>query len=489
MTRGIVGVNVAFLFVLFTFSLQAQDQLNIELKPCFIDRISEKSMCATVKMPLDHRGAVEGEIDLHVAIVPSLSSQVSEDPLVIFNGGPGQASSEIGGFVKVAFKAIREHRDIILIDQRGTGLSTPIQCDADESQDLSKGYNVADHSSSIKECRSKHALPVEYFTMENVVADTHLILNKLGYNHVNLWGVSWGTRTAVHYLRRYPEHVRSVMLDGVLPPDVGIFETDFASATRALDMLTKACNESVECFQAYGDVGALVERLAQKAREGNLRYVGNDPILGDPVDVKLDFISLVQNIRGLLYAPQKATMLPMALKKLDEGDGRSFVALISDGVMMSKSMYLGATLSLLCGEEVPRVTPEQAKAMSLGHFTRDSYHQYWSTSCAEWPSKAGDDDIHQPLLSSVPMLVLSGELDPVTPPSMGEHIVKSFEDSRHIIVNGVGHAVSYKGCMPKILGAFLKNTDVGQLDVSCLDKMKRPAFAVPVSKTQEGEPS
>lgn len=474
--RGIVGVSVAFLSMLFTFGLQAQDQLNIELKPCFIDRISEKSKCATVKMPLDHRGAISGDIDVFVAVVPALSSQILDDPLVIFSGGPGQANSEMGALVTMAFKSIREHREIILIDQRGTGKSTPLRCtDEDESD-----YSPSKHSMSIQSCRANFDFAAEYFTMENVIADTHVILKSLGYEKVNLWGVSWGTRSAVHYLRRYPAHVRSVIVDGVLPPDVGIFETSPKSATRALTKLYEACKMDEICTKAYGDIEGIIDELVGKANKGTLRYNGANPVTGEPMSQGISLMTLVQNIRGILYTPQKATMLPMALYKLNHGDGRAFMALTSEGAMMSKSLYLGSTLSLLCGEEVPRITAERAQEIGTGQLTQDTYYQYWLAACKGWPSLPGDDDIHTPLASDVPMMILSGELDPVTPPSMGEHLAKSFKNSRHLVVRGVGHNVSYQGCMPKILGKFIKELDASVIEAECLDKMKRPAFSVPL---------
>ena len=487
MLRASVWMNMlvvpVFFFVALPASLLAQEQSAIELKSCFVSGISEKAKCASVKMPLDHNGAVGGEIDVFVAVVPALSSQILEDPLVVFSGGPGQAASEMGSLVGAAFRSIREHREIILIDQRGTGKSTPLRC-ADDDESV---YSASKHSMSIQSCRAKINFAVEYFTMENVIEDTHTILENLGYHTVNLWGASWGTRTAVHYLRRYPDQVRTVIVDGVLPPDIGIFETSPISTTRALSKLYDACRGDEACAGAYGDVEATINELSAKASRGALKYSGADPITGEQVTQGISFITLVQNIRGILYAPQKATMLPMALDKFNQGDGRAFMALTSEGVMMSKSLYLGSTLSLLCGEEVPRISSVRAKEVGAGHMTQDTYYQYWRTACKAWPSLSGDDDIHLPLVSDVPMLILSGELDPVTPPSMGEHLAKTFANSRHIIVQGVGHNVSYQGCVPKMLGAFLKDADVSVLKDDCLDKMKRPAFAVPLSAKHKGE--
>lgn len=484
MGRVIIWATMLLLSVFFTADLRGQEHASIDFKPCFIKQIPEKAKCASVPMPLDHRGGVAGDIDVHVAVVPALSSQVQSDPLVLFAGGPGQAVSEMGAFIKIAFKSIREHRDIILIDQRGTGKSTPLRCDSDgEDAD----YTVVKHIEAVKACRSQYDLAVEQFTMANVIADTHAILKGLGYDQVNLWGVSWGTRSAVHFLRRYPGFVRSVIVDGVLPPDIGIFHTSPMSASRALNKLIDACRQDGFCARAYGDVGEIVDQLVAKATAGDLVYHGADPVTGEPVTQVISHMLLVQNIRAILYAPQKATMLPMALQKLNAGDGRSFMALTADGAMMSKTMYTGATLSILCGEEVPRISAEQARDIGTDHLTKDSYYRYWSTACKAWPSLPGEDDIHTPYVSDVPMVILSGELDPVTPPSMGDHLARSFTNSRHFIVNGVGHNVSYKGCVPKMLGAFLEDADVASLEADCLENMKRPAFVVPPHTRSAGE--
>lgn len=485
MGRGIIWASMTLVTMFFSVGIHAQEQSTIDLKPCFVDRISEKSMCASVKMPLDHRGAVGGDIDVFVAVIPALSSQILDDPLVVFSGGPGQASSEMGALVIRAFKSIREHREIILIDQRGTGKSTPLRCVEDEAKD--NDYSAAKYTAFIQACRANYDIAVEYFTMENVIADSHAILEALGYHKVNLWGASWGTRSAIHYLRRYPDGVRTVIMDGVLPPDIGIFESSSLSATRALNKLYEACELDEACTKAYGNIDDIIDELIVKANNGALMYSGADPVTGERVSQTIDFMTLVQNIRGILYAPQKATMLPMALDNLNQGDGRAFMALTSDGGMMSKSMYLGSTLSLLCGEEVPRISAERAKEIGANHITQDTYYQYWLAACKAWPSLGGDDDIHAPLVSEVPMVILSGELDPVTPPSMGEHLAKSFANSRHFVVQGVGHNVSYQGCVPKMLGTFLKEADVSVIEDECLAKMKRPAFAVPLTTKQMGD--
>ncbi len=483
MRRVFIWSSVVLYFILQASIANAQDLSSIDLKSCFINQILEKAKCATVKMPLDHRGKVDGDIDVFVAVIPALSSQVLDDPLVVFSGGPGQATSDLGSMVGAAFKSIREHREIILIDQRGTGKSTPLRCE--DTQETV--YDAAKHIAAMRVCRANYDFAVEYFTMANVIADSHAILEALGYKQVNLWGVSWGTRSAVHYLRRYPDSVRTVIVDGVLPPDIGVFETSPISATRALNLLYEACRLDAACASAYGDIEHTINELIAKATDSAIIYIGADPVTGEQVTQAIGFMTLVQNIRAILYTPQQATMLPMALNKLNQGDGRAFMELTASGAMMSKSMYIGATLSLLCGEEVPRMTPERAKEIGANHITQDTYYQYWRTACKAWPSLPGEDDIHTALVSDVPMLILSGELDPITPPLMGEHLAKTFSNSRHLIVEGVGHNVSYQGCIPKLLGTFVKEADASVLEEGCLDKMKRPAFAVPLAAKKMGD--
>lgn len=452
-------------------AVQAQEEtVAPALARCHIDGVREWAQCATLSVPLDYDDPSGGSIELFVAVIPALSGNPSPDPLFVFAGGPGQAAAEYGVLVDAAFSPIHSGRDIVLMDQRGTGRSTPLACDASDVLDRD------DLMAAIAKCHAGLGIDASHFTMEAVVRDAEAVRAFLGAGKLNLWGGSWGTRTAALYLKRYPGHVRSVIVDGVLPPDVPLLTSSAKSAERAKRLLSDACRASDACSRTYGDLDVQVASLMQKADAGELQFTGPDPVSGKPMDLPIDFQSAVEGVRSVLYSAPGTVVLPYAIDAANKGDLKPFVAGMAAGNAMSESMYLGATLSILCGEEVPRVTAVDAEAAGQGSFARDSYYRFWSQACGNWTAKRPAPDAFEAMAGDVPLLALSGELDPVTPPAMAEHLVAGFPNGRAITVRGNGHISSYAGCMPGLIAEFIDTLDAAALDTSCLDHMERPSI-------------
>lgn len=446
------------------------DRRVTETKPCFIAGLKERVECITLDVPLDYAVPDGDTISLHAAIVRARSSNGAADPLWVFAGGPGQAASEYGMLVKSAFKTIRQNRDIVLVDQRGTGKSAPLDCELDPDGPVMT--TLEEWTDFIRDCRANTDLDVRQFTMEHVVRDMDAMRAALGYDQLNLWGGSWGTRTASLYLRRYPELVRSVIVDGVAPPDVSLFETAPTSAERALSLLAADCAADSACAGRYPNFREQVDAFIAKAKEGTLRYKGPDPLTGEMVDLPINFVMAVESIRAVMYSADATIMLPMVLDAASDGNLAPLAAIMG-GNAAADSMYIGATLSILCGEEIPRTRPSALARAAANSFAEDSYYTYWSAGCAGWQALPQAADAHDPIESDVPALILSGDLDPVTPPSMGDHWLRTFPNGRHITVTGNGHITSATACMPRLMGEFLETLDASALDDSCLTHLAR----------------
>lgn len=439
-------------------------------EPCFISGLKERVECITLDVPLDY-AAPDGEtIPLHAAIIRAGSSNNAPDPLWVFAGGPGQAASEYGRLVYSAFKSIRRTRDIVLVDQRGTGKSMPLDCELDPDGPVLT--TMADWSAFISQCRAGIKADVRQFTMEHVVRDMDAMRAALDYDQLNLWGGSWGTRTAALYLRRYPQHVRSVIMDGVAPPDISLFETAPASAQRALDLLAADCAASEACAARYPDFETQVRTFVASAKDGKLHFKGADPLSGKLVDFPISFVMAVESIRSAMYSADATIMLPMVVEAAIEGNMAPVAALLG-GNAAADSMYIGATLSILCGEEIPRTRSAELARASEKSFAEDSYFAYWKAGCDSWQALPQAPDAHDPIKSDVPALILSGNLDPVTPPSMGGHLLSTFPNGRHIVVNGNGHITSATACMPYLMRVFLETLDTNAVDAGCLDHLAR----------------
>jgi len=446
----------------------------LEMVPCFIAGLKERVSCGSIDLPLDY-GTPEGvKIPIHVTVVPAISSTPEQDPFVIFAGGPGQAAGDYGGFVNQAFNEIQKKRDIILIDQRGTGKSYGMRCSSGELEDA-----LIDPKEAAELCRADYDIDVRHFTLENVIRDTNEIRQRLGYNHLNLWGGSYGTKSVSLYLKRYPEQVRSIIVDGVLPPDQSLFLSAPASAERALGKLVADCKAQPSCAAAFPDFKKQVNDLVEQAASGDMAFKGIDPISGKYLELDLDFEIIVESIRSVMYGAEGTTVLPYVVNEAHGGNLTPLLASLMNGTAAADSMYMGATLSLLCGEDVANVTAGDAASAGEGSFARDSYYRIWSSSCEGWDyMRPSTSDFFSPATGDVPALILSGDLDPVTPPPLGERWLKGFPNGRHIIVAGTGHNTSHVGCMPELLGEFIENLDANALDISCLNYLKRLPLVV-----------
>ncbi|WP_262689494.1 alpha/beta hydrolase [Kordiimonas aestuarii] len=443
------------------------------LKPCFLSGVKQRVQCASFDVPLDYSEPGSGTVTLHATIVPAKASTPAEDPFLVFAGGPGQAAGDYGMLVHVAFDNIRTKRDIILLDQRGTGRSAGVRCDGDEIPE-----KLSDMTALARQCRESAPIDVRHITMENVVRDAEEVRARLGYETLNLWGGSYGTRTVALYLRRYPERVRSIVVDGVLPPDVSLFETSPQSAERAKHLIAEDCAANTACAARFPNFEADVDALMAKAKAGELHYSGPDPVTGETIEFDLQHGFAVEALRGAFYTADTTTYVPLVVDEAVKGNLNPLIASLLGATAISESMYLGTTYSILCGDEIPRLSEAEAVAAGEGSFAEDSYYRYWKAGCAGWDSTMPESDALTPIEGDVPALVLSGNLDPITPPSMGDHFVGGFPNGRHIVVPGTGHNTSYVACMPSLMADFIENLDVSALDISCFDHLRRLPLAV-----------
>lgn len=441
-----------------------------ETTPCFIKGIKERVQCLTLDMPLDYSDPDGVTIPIHTAVIPASSSNVEPDPIWVFAGGPGQAAGEYGVLATSAFRHIRQTRDIVLVDQRGTGKSFPLACEIDPSAVME---TLADWTDFVATCRATYEIDVRHFTMENVIRDMEEVRAVLGYDQLNLWGGSWGTRTVGLYLKRYPEHVRSIIVDGVAPPDVSLFETAPTSAERAKRLLADDCRASETCRERFPDFEAQLATLMAKAEAGELHFSGQDPLSGEPLEMDINFFAAVESIRSSMYSADATVMIPYVVEEAVDGNLGPLLAAFAGGAASADSMYTGATLSILCGEEAPRTRARELQQAAADSFAKDSYYRYWAAGCEAWDAFPQAADAHDTITSDIPALILSGDLDPVTPPSMGDHWLQGFANGRHVVVAGNGHISSAIGCMPRLLGQFVENLDAQALDDTCLGHLKR----------------
>jgi len=441
------------------------------LVPCHIEGFSEEVLCGTHRVFEDRAARSGRTIDLKVAVVPAQRRESADDPLFILAGGPGQGATEYGALIPLAFREIRKTRDVVLVDLRGTGGSNPLGCDLGDPLAM-LGEGAFDAAPCLQSLKGDPRL----YTTAPAMDDLDEVRAALGYEKINLWGGSYGTRAALVYAQRHPERVRTVVLDGAAPFELTLPLHNAWGAQRALDRLLADCAGERECRTAYPrlreELDEVFSRLPVRA---SLRH----PQTGQLVEITVSRGGFASGLRGMLYTPAHASLLPWVVHSARRGDFSPFAALsLETAAWSTETMSLGLTLSVLCSEDVRRIRDGEAERAVRGTFLGDFEIATWRRMCEAWPR--GPRPVADDRPVRVPALILSGDLDPVTPPRWGEAMKKHFPDALHVVVPGAAHNTSMSGCVPDLIARFL---DRGKIDASCVRKIRRPPFVIDPSGT------
>jgi pimeloyl-ACP methyl ester carboxylesterase len=449
-----------------------------QLEPCRVPNLGEVALCGDFEVPEDRSRDDGPRISLRVILVPARTGQAAPDPLFLLAGGPGQSITRVGPMLVRRLSDVRKKRDIVLVDQRGTGESNPIQCDDDVDRDdlaqLLKSEVVT--SADVEECLATFEGDPRHYTTPAAVDDLFDVSAALGYDQINLWGGSYGTRVALVALRRHEDRVRSVVLDGVAPPSMPLPLFAARDAQSALDRLFDSCAADEACASAYpdlrGDFDALLVQL-----EGPRRVRVPHARTGVMFEVEMTRDIFAGGLRGLLYSADASSLIPLVIRRgLDDDFGAFLTALISTAEQAQDSMSNGLMLSVMCAEDLPRYGEGEQRRESMGSFLGDAMVREFRSACAVWPHDAAEPGFGDHVVSAVPALLLSGQLDPITPPLWAEATAAHLPHSLHVVAPGVGHGVASLGCVPRLIADFIEAADVADLDPECTALLERPPF-------------
>jgi len=457
------------------------DAASVDLEDC---RISAgpgypgiKARCGILLRPLNPSDPNSPHIDLQVAIVPALSLEPLPDAFVPIAGGPGQASSQFYAAYRSAFEEIRRTRDIVLLDQRGTGDSATLECDIDDdivAADLDQDEILA----LTRDCLDALPHDPRFFTTSVAVTDLEALREELGYSQFNLYGISYGSRVAQHYLRRYPDTTRSVILDGVVPPQRALGPDIALEAQRALENIFDRCADDDACNERFPALAREFENLYARLGESAETVSLPHPRTGLPESVTLGQAELAGAIRLLSYHPSTIAMLPLLIHKAANGN---FAPITAQFLMsmdsISDALAMGMHNAVVCTEDMPYLDPNAVDEDALAStYIGTLMVESLETICSVWPAGVIDDGFHVPLASDKPVLLLSGDADPITPPSYAEQAAVDLGNAAHLIGRNQGHGMAPRGCMPDIMADFVADAAIASLDTDCLDRLHAMPF-------------
>ena len=432
------------------------------------------ALCGTIEVaenPADPNGR---RISLNIMLLPATSSAVRPDPIFFLAGGPGQSAVDTGVFVFSRLNETRRERDIVLVDQRGTGESNPFECDLGETnhgfvRESEEALHLA--LENLKICLSNYKGNPSYYTTPIAMDDLNHVREQLGYREINLLGISYGTRAALVYMRQHGDTVRSAILDGLAPPTMRIPANIARDADAAFSKLLVDCINQAHCRNAFPNLEKHFDELMQRLKVSPEKVSLTHARTGEPIEGHIDAKTLNGILRNVLYDRFLSTLIPLSIEEAYQGNYQPLASLALIFAPEEPIIDLGMMASVLCAEDM-RVTHT---ANPTYRFDNQIY-DLLDPICKFWPHGEVPENYYEPVSSVIPTLLLSGTLDPVTPPKYGWEAAETLGNSQHIVVAGVGHGVTLQGCMPRKIAEFIAQPNPASFDATCTANLRRSKF-------------
>ena len=470
-------IALSLLTLLLSVNVKAASDEQVQgltLDNCHVDGVRAQVKCGKLQVPENYDDANGEQISINFVVLPAIDNSDNKTPLMFLAGGPGQAAAELAAGLRRVFNEVRKTRDLILVDQRGTGESHPLQCEDALEQDI---YSITPEEFSeqdIKDCLASFSGDLSQYNSENAIRDFDEVRKALGHQQINIYGGSYGTRAGLVYMRMFPESLRSVVLDSVGPIEVpiGLFGQ---SSARSFNLLLENCEKEVSCQKAYPELeqefNVLLTRLAQEPAQVSIAH----PRLGTHTQFVISKAKLLGTLRMQLYSVATRSLVPLVIHQAYLGNYMPLAGLVaqSEG---GQGIYLGLLFNITCNEDFPRISNSDFNLDANNNFGGDDSHFGFKMVCPLWPKYRPSEDFYQAVKADIPTLILSGNLDPVTPPSNGDYSAQTLPNNHHIVVENAAHTVAMSTCASDIINEFLTSLKPKELDESCLADIPNESF-------------
>ena len=456
-------------------ALQPVVRGRVSLNPC--GSSDSQGLCGTFEVFENRDTQLGRKIPLHILILPALAEKLAADPVFGFAGGPGQSAAETFPLM-TAMVALRQTHDLVLIDQRGTGKSNPLPCPSDENDaqlflNGSGGSAVKDLPGCRKELETRADLT--QYTTSNSADDVDDVREALGFDKIDLLGGSYGTLAALVYLRRHGEHVRSVVLEGVAPPDFKL-PLPFAKTIQAsLDHLFANCAADPDCHKDFPNLKAEFETVVKRLDAQPATFqLDSGPNKGQTVTLSRG--AFVSALRPLLYQPGIVSQLPNIFHRAFENNLNPFATVAAAmRRAVSQSIARGMAYSVGCSESLPFISEADIRRETAGTYLGDFDVRTYQKNCGIWPHASVSKDFLKPVHSDVPALLITGAEDPATPPSWAEHAAEGLSHSRIVVIPHGTHLTASQ-CVDNMIVQFINQGSSSGIDTACVSQIRGLPF-------------
>jgi pimeloyl-ACP methyl ester carboxylesterase len=457
-----------------------------KLAPCKLEGEGEAKVDArcgffeTWENRVTHKGR---KIRLRVVVLPALAAHPKPDPVFYFGGGPGEAITDGAGWA--AGEELRQERDLVFIDQRGTGAPDRLGCKlGGDDSNLQTYLGDMFPVDAVRNCREEleKKYDLKLYTTDIAMDDIDDARAWLGYKKINLSGGSYGTRAAQTYLRRHPSSVRTVVLNGAVPMDETLPISHAAGGQRSLDILLGWCDADAACHKAFPDVRAELATVLDRLTQGPAQVTIENPVTHKPETVKISKEMIADGIRWALYSPGTGAALPRLIHAAAGGDLTPLAqAAVRSRVGIIDALAMGMFFSVTCAEDIPFIDPAQIPVRTAGSFLGDYRVRQQIAACGVWPRAKVPYALQEAVSSNLPVLIINGERDPVTPPDFGKRAAVALTNSLHVIVPFGAHGGS-SDCIENLQRELIKKGSIQGLDTSCVAKITMTPFEIEAPK-------
>lgn len=459
---------------------------SIVLSDCEIPGAAEgtkvKARCGTLEVFEDRNRKQGRKIPIKIVILPATGNDKAADPFFYIPGGPGSSATEDAPYVAPEFAKIREHRDLVFVDQRGTGGSNPLNCDFFNPADLHSYLGEYFPLEDVRKCRRllEPKANLKLYTTPIAMDDLDDVRAALGYERINIIGGSYGTRAAQVYLKLHQAHVRAVILHGVSPTNQ-FMPRDFPQHTeRALNGIISECAADQACGAAFPNLAAEVKSVRERLVSGPVEVDLKRPKSTETTRVSLSRDLAAEAVRYMLYQSGAAGRIPLFIHLAAQGNFEPLAqAAISYRQQIVATGANGMYLSVTCAEDLPLIAPGEGERNGLNSFLGDYRLRQQRAACALWPRAPIPYAYADPVRSDVPVLIVTGQWDPVTPPIYGDIAAKGLSHSLHVVVPHGGHGfngLNGLDCLTNLMASFIERGSTAGLDTSCVGAISRRGF-------------
>ncbi len=470
------------MMVLIIFSYVTEGSFGLKIHSCFMEEIGEEVLCGAYEVMENRQVRKGARIRLNFIILPAWTSHPAPDPVVVFSGGPGAGSAAWAHYYAYDYAKLRSERDIVLVDQRGTGNSNPLHCrrlgDPYSAQTYLQDMFPEDY---VKNCRKEleERANLRYYHSTIAMADIADLCSALGYEHLNIVGDSYGAYAGIVFMKYYPERVRSAVLGFPALPH-WTYPATIASYTQAaLERLFDDCAADPGCSRDYPNLRQQLDRVVARLEQGPVTTSIINPIRGTPENVLFTLNNFRHGLRSLLYSASRSSWIPAFIHWAAEGNLSPIVEYTARYLWdINKELMDGMFLCVTCTETIPYIDYAEAVAQAEGTLMGTYRLEQQVRACDWWVRGDHPDDFHSMSKMNIPTLIFTGELDPVIPPRFGDELAEYLPNSLHVIIPNAGHEYGkvWLDCLDDVVSQFISQGFVAGLDASCADVNVRPPF-------------